>query len=351
MTIAVAQPAPTFHGVEEFDGNRYYLIDDLRLMSVTTANSVISKEAIIRWAARLAAKAAFTELPRVVISSRIKPCGNTYNRCSGPSGHGTTERCDRCPCGSCRECVADWLSGRHAEHSARRADEGRRTHDVIEWWSYHGEIKPYDEDIAPYVAAWQAFVTEYGLTPDDFLVSEAIVVNRTEEYAGTCDGIVVITASRTDAAAKLVARLTGVTPAKAKKLGLRVVLVIDIKTREKEEAQFYVTHALQCTAYRHAETIRIKGTDVEEPMIPTDGGLIVQLRPDGATPRLVKTDEDTYRRGFLPTLATARWVLEDGPAAISSRTFVLPATLAARRRKAAKEAAATGSATAVRATA
>ncbi|MEU3452108.1 hypothetical protein ABZ671_00495 [Micromonospora sp. NPDC006766] len=347
MTItaeAPAAPATVFHGVEEIDDNRWYLIGNLRLISSSTVAGVISKDALVRWAASLAAKAAFAELPTIVVASRVKPCGNTGSKCAGEGGHEPAARCERCPCQQCKACIARWIANRHVEHTARRADEGTRVHDVAEWWSYHGEIKPYDADIAPYVKSFEAFVAEYGLTPDDFLVSEAIVVNREAGYAGTCDGIVIFHADRTDAAAKLVARVTGIPAKQAAKRGITVVLVIDFKTREGEGPQFYPPQALQLTGYRHAQTIRIKNTDVEQPMIPTDGGLLVQLRPDGVTARLVLTDEDTYRDGFLPALATAKWVIERGPAAVSSRTFVLPETLAARRRKAARETPAAGDA-------
>ncbi|MFJ8687375.1 hypothetical protein [Micromonospora wenchangensis] len=343
MTVTAeptAAPAgPVFHGVEEVDGNRYYLIDDLRLISCSTVAGIISKEALVRWAAMMTAKAAFAELPAIVIASRVKPCGNTYSRCAGEGGHDREARCESCPCQQCKECIGRWIANRHAEESARRADEGTRVHDVAEWWTYHGEIKPHDLDIAPYVKAFEAWIAEYGLTPDDFVASEAITVNRTAGYAGTCDGIVVIHADRTPAAAKLVARITGVPAKQAAKRGLFVVLVIDFKTREGEDAQFYPPQALQVTGYRHAETVRIKGTDVEAPMPPTDGGMLVQLRPNGVTPRLVMCDKATFEAGFLPAMATARWVIEQGAAAISSRTFVLPETLAARRRKAEKQAA------------
>ncbi|MER7331609.1 MULTISPECIES: hypothetical protein [unclassified Micromonospora] len=340
MTLTIASAAPVFHGTEMVGDMRFYLIDDLRLISVTTATGVIGSEALLRWAAQVAADAAFAELPTVVIASRIKPCGNTWSKCAGDGGHSREERCDRCPCVECRECVAHWLAGRHLAESARRADEGKAVHDVVEWWSYHGEIKPYDGEITPYVKAFEQFVADYGLTPESFLVSEALVVNRDAGYAGTTDGIVVIDASRTDLAAKLVSRLTGVNWKKAKRLGLTVTLIIDFKTREGEKPKFYPEQALQVTGYRHAPVIRVKNSEYEEPMPATDGGMLVQLRPDGYTPRLVLTTEETYRDGFLHALGLAKWLIEVGPAAVSSRTFVLPETTAARKRKADREAAA-----------
>lgn len=74
-------------------------------------------------------------------------------------------------------------------------------------------------------------------------------------------------------------------------------------------------------------------------MPATDGGMLVQLRPDGFTVRLVVTTEETYRDGFLPALALSNWLIEFGPAAVSSHSFVLPETIAARKRKADREAA------------
>jgi hypothetical protein len=336
VTAAVAPPT-VFHGVEEIENSRFYLIDLLRLVSCTTVTGVIDKEALKRWAAKLAAEAAFAELPTIVVASRKRVCGNTNNRCSGNGGHDWRERCDRCPCTECKACVAKWLADRHVAQTKRRADEGTRTHDVVEWWSYTGEIKPHDPDIAPYVAAFKAFVAEYGLTPDSFLLSEAIVVNREEGYAGTTDGIIRFHAARTEAAAKLISRITQVQWRRAVKQELTVDLVVDFKTKESPDPAFYPEQALQVTGYRHASRVRIKNTDTEEAMPATDGGAIVQLRPDGATLRLVVTDDKTYRRGFLGALSTCLWLIEDGPKSVSSHTFVLPETVAARDRKASRE--------------
>jgi hypothetical protein len=336
LMTTTGRQGPIFHGVEETDDRRYYLIGDHRLLSCTTVTGVIAKDALLAYAAHKAVAAVFEELPAIVIASRIKACGNTYSRC----GHEPIERCERCACAECKACVARWLAERHIANTARRSDEGTRVHDVAEWWSYTGEIKPYDKDIAPYVKAFEAFVAEYGLTPDSWLVAEALVVNRGAGYAGTTDGIVRFDASATQAAAKLVSRVTHVPWKKAARLGLTVDLVIDFKTREDEKPKFYPDQALQLTGYRHAPVIRFKNSDEEHPMLPTDGGLLIQLRPDGVTPRLAVTTERTFRRGFLYALGLTKWLIEEGPAAVSSHTFVLPETIAARKRKADKEAAA-----------
>jgi hypothetical protein len=338
MTITAAERPVTirqmpFHSVEESDDGRWYIIDGQRLMSVTTALKSIAKWGLPPWAGKLAAEAAFAELPTVVASSRIKPCGNTHSRC----GHDWREPCERCPCGRCKACVTKWLADRHIAETARRADEGTRTHKVIDWWSKHGEIRGYDPDIAPYVQAFEAYTAEYGLVPDSILMSEAILIHRDINAAGQTDGITRFHAERTQPAAKLVSRVLQVPWRRAVKLRLTVDLIVDYKTREHEGPKFYPENALQVAGYRHFPTVRIKDTDHEEPLQATDGGLVVQLRPDGATPRLVKCDEHTYRKGFLNALGLYEWLMEDGLASVSSHTFVLPETVAARARKAAKQ--------------
>lgn len=322
-----------FHSVEEADDGRWYIIDGQRLMSVTTAFNAIAKRGLIPWAAGLAAEQAFADLPMLVSASRRPLCENTWSRCS----HEGDGACERCPCRVCRTCVQKWIAGRHVRETARRADEGTRVHDVAEWWSFHGVIRDHDEDIAPYVKTFQEFTADYGITPDDVLLAEALLVHREIGAAGTTDGIIRFRAERSDVAAKLISRLTQVRWKQAQKQKLTVDLLVDYKTREGDDPQFYPENALQLAGYRHFPVVRIKNSDHEEPLQATDGGVIVQLRPDGYALRPMVCDKSTYEQGFLPALNLYRWISEHGSAAISSSTFVLPETVAARARKAAKE--------------
>lgn len=330
------------HSVEESDDGRWYIIDGQRLMSVTTAFNSIAKHALIPWAAGLTAEAAFDNLPCLVAATRRKDCGRTGARCDHDPG---VLVCETCPCRVCRPCVTKWLADQHIHVSARRADEGQRVHDVAEWWTLHDEVKAHDPDVEKYVAAFELFIADYGILPDDFLLAEALLVNRDIESAGQTDGVVRIHAARSEAAAKLISRILTrsgrpVTWKQAQQQKLTLDLLLDWKTRDHEKPKLYPEYALQLAGYRHFPVIRIKGSDVEVPMIPTDGGIVVQLRPNGYTVRPVICDEATYRNGFLPALQLYRWLTESGPTSVSSRTFVLPETLRARERKAAKEAAA-----------
>lgn len=322
-----------FHSVEESDDGRWYIIDNQRLMSVTTAFNGIAKRGLVPWAGKLAAEAAFADLPTLVVSSRKKPCGNSTSKCR----HDGEETCERCPCRVCSGCVAKWIADKHVRETARRANEGTRVHDVAEWWSFHGTVRDHDADIAPYVKSFLGFVEEYGIVPADVLLAEALLVHREIGAAGTTDGIIRFHADRTVAAAKLISRLLQVPWKKAQALKLTVDLLIDYKTREGEDPKLYPEYALQLAGYRHFPVVRIKNSDHEEPLQAVDGGLIVQLRPDGFTARPVVCDRATYEQGFLPALNLYTWLTESGPASISSHTFVLPETVAARARKFAKE--------------
>lgn len=326
-----------FHSVEESDDGRWYIINGQRLMSVTTALNALGKRGLMPWAAGLTAEQAFADLPMLVHASRRPLCENTWSRCH----HEGNETCEKCPCRVCRLCVQRWLATRHERESARRADEGTRAHDVAEWWSFHGEIKDHDADIAPYVKSFQEFTADYGIVPDDVLLAEALLINREIGAAGTTDGIYRFHAERSEAAAKLISRLTQVKWRQAQKLKHTVDLMLDFKTREDLEPKFYPENALQLAGYRHFPVVRLKNSDHEEPLQPTDGGVIVQLRPEGYTLRPVVCDRATFERGFLPALNLYQWITECGSASVSSHSFVLPETVAARARKAAKEQAAT----------
>jgi hypothetical protein len=328
------------------EGHRWYVFPDdpQRYLSVSTATGVIGSEGLMIWAASLAATAAFIELPAILTASRRRPCERTYNRCA--KDHGWQVRCERCPCEACRACVTKWLRDRHRAEASRRADEGTRVHDVIEWWSLHdGQVKAHNPDIAPYVRAFLAFVADYGLTPASFLMSEGTVINRAHRYAGTSDGIIRFDARATKPAAELVARVRfaggeyrqhaedrDALLAAVVADGRTADLVFDAKTKEKtrDRAEFYAEHALQVTGYRHAPVVRIKGTTVEVAMPDTDGGLILQLRPDGCTPRLVITDDSTFE-AFLHAVELCRWLLESGARATQVQAFPLPNKAAAKR--------------------
>lgn len=311
-------------------GQRFYEIDGENFWSVTTALSIINKEGLPRWSASLAAAFAFEELPTILSASMVLPCGRTYYKCK----HDWREPhiAGECPCRRCETCVRKQMVEIHNGEKTRRANEGKSFHDVAEWWALHdGEWIGYIDTVAPYVEAFRAFIAEYGIEPGDFLWTEAIIINRTQRYAGTTDGVLQIHANRTRAAAEVVAKLlsknTGeqITAEDAAAQNLTVTVIFDWKTQEKtvEKQKFYPDQALQGVGYKRAETIRIKNTDIEERMPHTDGVLLVHLLLDGCTARLTVCDDNTFD-AFLKALHLFRWFDEFGTASISVRSFPLP---------------------------
>jgi hypothetical protein len=101
-----------------------------------------------------------------------------------------------------------------------------------------------------------------------------------------------------------------------KKFGLvRPLTTLDFKTREKEEGAFYSDMALQLGAYRRGEAVLLDDGS-EHPLPPTDGGVVVQLHPDGYHVRPVRTRDEEYA-AFLQILGYARWSIEWGAKVVS----------------------------------
>lgn len=299
----------------EKNGSRWYPIGDDLFMSVTAGIGMVGDPlGLMMWSAGLAAKEALNELPRLIRATRLRECGRSYNRCQ----HEKKVRCERCPCNECPTCVVRWMSNRHFDESSRRANEGKRAHDVFEHWALHdGEILPHDDDIKPFVAAFLSWVSDYGITPADWEMAEATVVNRTQGYAGTLDVILTLYADRTEKARAAVAKILRLPKADASD---RAVIIVDYKSKEKE-ATARKEYALQEAAYKHAETVVLRdGTEV--PMPKTDGAAILQVRSDGGYDfDPVLADEDTFNV-FLAVLTAADWYLNgDATAAVSRRTF------------------------------
>ncbi len=318
--------------------NGYYLIGDERFRSVTAALDRWSKDALPIWSAGLAAEAAFDELPRLVTALITPDCGRSYHKkCED---HDWIERCPNCRCDACQPCVTRWMRDRHIAESARRMDEGTRIHQLIKHWVLTGFWLPADPDIAVYIASFQAFVVEYGLLPTDWELAEARVVNRTYGYAGTLDGALWFHRDRSQAAFDLLDRLT---PDGVERVQSALILV-DYKSREKEDRAIFSDNPLQLGGYRFAEVLVLAdGTEV--PMLTVDAAAIIQVRPDKTTVELVLAEEPEFAT-FLSILAGDGWAQERGKRAVGARTHSYAPSVAklraadSRRRAVAAKAAA-----------
>lgn len=290
----------------------YYLIGDERFRSVTAALEVWNKDALKIWSAGLTAAAAFDELPRLVNALLTPECGRSYHeRCKD---HDWIERCPQCRCDACQPCVTRWLRDRQVAESARRLDEGTRIHYAIKQWVLTGYWIAVDADIQVYIDSFKAFVAEYGLLPTDWELAEARVVNRTYGYAGTLDGALWFHRDRSKAAFDLLDRLT---PDGAERVQKALILV-DYKSREKEDRAVFNDNPLQLAPYRCAEVL-VLADGTELPMLQVDAAAIIQVRPDKTTVELILAEEPEFAT-FLSVLAGDEWAQERGKRAIGART-------------------------------
>lgn len=308
------------------DGSRFYLWRDpvtgeeSQFWSVTTVLSAKNKEGLKWWAAKLAAKRARDNLPKLLAAELHEACGNTWSR-TKPS------------CGECPECVGRWVELFHVGESTRRKHEGSALHDALEAFIKFGaegipsvdtlgqryaEEHPGIFEVIPlYLDKLLTWIDEYAVEPGDFEASEMTVYNDELRYGGTLDAIWRIHA-RNKASAKLLARVRGDLQA------MPTAVVLDCKTREGDGKQLYDEHPLQLAPYRFANWCMPSKEDRRLfPMPSTAGAVVLQIRPDGYTCEPVRAEQGELNT-FLSLLDVFRWQVEQGASSIAVKTFPVP---------------------------
>lgn len=286
--------------------------------SVTTALQAYAKDGLKWWAAKLAAQRAMDNLPMLIMSQRLEPCGNSYKR--------DDSRCNRCPV-----CVTRWVELFHLGESTRRKHEGSALHDALEdkilerperspaelGQKYIQDHPDIVKMLPPYLETLNRWWKDYAVEPGDFGAAEMTVFNTVHRYGGTLDFLWTIHA-RNMLSAKLLARITGRTDHRP------VTVVGDCKSREGDGKQLYDEHPLQLAPYRWANfCMPDKTTRVLHAMPSTRGAVVLQIRPDGFTCEPVYSGEEEFRT-FLGILETFRWMVERGAAAIAVKSFPVP---------------------------
>lgn len=299
-----------------------------RYVSVTTALGIVHKDALMFWSANLAARRAMENLPALIGAARIDDCGRARARTDPPG------------CKVCAACIEAWVALFHVGEKERRAREGSAAHDVLEFWIKSGEWRytpnpdygewaPTAEVMAPYIQRLKEWVADYGLTPESFLAAECTVWNHTHRYAGTLDAIVDIKPV-TKKAAEFCARINwhhapadGSADPEAMAAPVRVL--VDLKSREGEDAAIYPEYTLQLTGYRFAETMTPKhaAPEMERPMLTTDAAVILQVRPDGYTFRPVLADGKSMK-AFRAALDLSAWSSDLGAFSTQVQAFPKP---------------------------
>lgn len=270
MTAVLETPAPTAAAALVRVKNRGYYKDPQtgeRYTSVTTILDRNINKPLAHWAANTVAKCAMDNLPYLTRSSRAIP-----------------DRID----------AYDWLRGAAERAKEDRAGIGSAVHALIEHRVLGTPVPPQiddDEDMAPYLAHFEAFVRDWQVT---FTASEMIVGNRSHLYAGTLDYLL---------RSPLIADALGV-PAHLEIAG-------DTKTGgELDVKGVYPEAALQMSAYGHAEFAQLRdGSRVPMPPV-AERGVVLHLRPEGY--RLIEANvgDDVFAQFLAMRALDAAWTTD-----------------------------------------
>jgi hypothetical protein len=145
------------------------------LISITNAQGVVAKPALVPAAAKSTAQAAWDRLPQMVATSR-----------QGPDGPCSRARvADRC--GRCRFCVTAAIKAEHKNEWEKAADFGTLVHKYAHAHVL-GQPLPYDPDVEPFIFQHIRFLDAWRIDLDKHVeAAELTVVSRKHGYAGTGD--------------------------------------------------------------------------------------------------------------------------------------------------------------------
>lgn len=223
-------------------------------MSVTNAQSIVAKPALVPAAVKLTAEAAWTELPRMVATSRQSP--------NGPCAQlRVAERC-----GVCRFCVTSAIKNHHRNEWESKADFGTLVHRYGHAHVLGGAL-PYDEDVAPFIGQYVEFLDRMGVDLDEHVeAAETTVFDRDHRYAGTGDVWIHLPVDPVSLAVDV--------------KGQRWLWLVDLKTSLTKPANtVYADQVLQLAGLRYApRTVLVNDQEIETPVFA--GAALLNLRAD-----------------------------------------------------------------------
>lgn len=204
---------------------------DQLYISVTNAQSVIAKPALVPAAAKVTAQAAWDRLPLMVATSRQDPLG------------ACAQRRVRDRCGHCRFCITAAIKAEHKNEWEARADLGTRVHAAAHAHVLDQPV-PYDPDVEPFILQHIAFLEAWRVDVDKHVeAAELTVFDPKAGYAGTGDLWVHLPLAYDPASGR-----TSFTSWERRKLWL-----LDIKTSlGKPATTVYADQPLQLAALRYA---------------------------------------------------------------------------------------------------
>lgn len=239
------------------------------LISVTNAQGVVNKPALVPAAVKVTADTAWDRLPEMVSMSRQTPDGDCAKK-------RVAERC-----GHCRFCLTAAIKREHTNQWERAADFGSLVH-THAYARNVGRPMDYDPDVAPFIGQYEQFLADFGVNLDtDVEAAETTIFDLKRGYAGTGDiWLHLATGSR----------------------GRKELWLIDIKTSLKKPANaVYPDQALQLAGLRYAPfALMLDDTSIEVPKFHHTA--LLNLRADDYRLIDVPTDRDTHKAFLAATV-------------------------------------------------
>ena len=147
------------------------------LISVTNAQGVINKPALVPAAVKATADVAWQELPTMLALSRQGP--------NGPNGCEKKRVAERC--GGCRFCLTAAIKREHQNQWDRAADFGSLVH-THAYARNVGRPMPADPEVEPFIGQYNRFLADWGVDlATDVEAAETTIFDLKVGYAGTGD--------------------------------------------------------------------------------------------------------------------------------------------------------------------
>jgi hypothetical protein len=214
--------------------------------SITACIGVLDKPALVGWAAKETAKAAFQQRAALALMTD-------------------------------EEAAVDMLKNARYRRTERAASVGSTVHAVCEALARDEDLPTFDDQHAPFIDQFLKFVSEYGV---EFTHVEATVFSDEYRYSGTLD---------------MIGRIGG------------WLVLGDYKTGgdPTQGKGIYPEVALQLAAARYAESVWDRLSGELHPMPAVDGCIAIHLGRDGFNIHLIAAGEKAFRafvaaRGLWP---------------------------------------------------
>lgn len=271
--------------------------DDL-FISVTNAQGIVAKPALVPAAVKVTAEKAWDVLPRMVTLSR--QTGTT----SGCEKKRVAERCGHCPF-----CLIAEIKAEHKNQWEKAADFGTLIHSYAHAHVF-GQPMPYDEDVAPYLDQYLAFLDAWSVDIDEHVeAAELTVIDRAHKYAGTGDIWIWLPTGKAQS---------------------RELWLVDIKTSMKAPVdRIYANQVLQLAGLRYApKALLPDDTEVDVPKFA--GAAILNLRANAHRLIPLPANRDAYKaflgavelQTYFHAQDTKTWIPLDAPALPEPKTAV-----------------------------